>query len=408
MRNTTRRRWRRPAGTVLIGLLCAAIVAGVFFRREVFRLYKVVYLFEPDVIAKNFRSMSEFFPHHTVSRGGVVYEFKSAPRPLPATYRYEGEERNVMDFLQRTSTTGFLVLKNDAIAYEQYWNGHTPDTLHISWSVGKSFVSALFGIAIAEGYIASVEDPVTKYAPELKGTGYDGVRIKDVLQMSSGVGFNEDYGDFNSDINRMGRVIALGDSIGSFVASLKNERPPGTYHHYVSMDTQVLGMIVRNATGKPLARYLSEKIWSRIGMQSDAAWIVDDMGMELAFGTLNATLRDYARFGRLHLRNGDWNGEQIVPSAWVHDSITPDAPHLQPGENPASSNRLGYGYQWWIPEYRDGNDYSAIGVYGQFIYVNPARSVVIVKNSSFADYTRVPDCEPETLEMFQAIARAMR
>ena len=143
-------------------------------------------------------------------------------------------------------------------------------------------------------------------------------------------------------------------------------------------------------------------------MQADARWLVDDAGMELAFGTLNATLRDYARFGRLYLNEGRWQGEQIVPADWVRASVTPDAPHLQPGERETSSYALGYGYQWWIPEHRDGGDYSAIGVYGQFIYINPARRVVIVKNSSYADYTNAPGSEPETLAMFQSIARALR
>ena len=398
-------RWIRIAAAAI---LLFGILVGALFGREIYRLYKVVSLFEADVIAENFRSMPEFFPHHIVRRAGEIHEFKKAPRALPTNFRYRDEERDLREFLRRTDTTGLLVLKDDRIAFEEYWNGHGPDTRHISWSVGKSFVSAMFGVAIDEGLIASIEEPVTKYAPELAGTGYDGVRIKDVLQMSSGVGFNEDYGDFYSDINRMGRVIALGTPINEFVASLRNEREPGTYQHYVSMDTQVLGMILRNVTGRPLAGYLSEKIWSRIGMQVDAAWLVDDDGMELAFGTLNATLRDYARFGRLYLNGGRWNGETIVPAEWVRASITPDAAHLQPGESSASSTTMGYGYQWWIPENRDGNDFSAIGVYGQFIYINPARRVVIVKNSSFAKYTELRGSSAETLAMFQSIARALR
>ncbi|MEQ9363265.1 MAG: serine hydrolase [Leptospirales bacterium] len=398
----------RIAAFALLGVSLASVCVGVLFGREVFRLYKVVSLFEADVITENFRSMPEFFPHHVVRRGGAVFEFHRAPQDLPSDYEFGGERRAVRELLERTDTTGLLIIKNDRVVFEEYWKGHTPETRHISWSVGKSFVSAMFGIAVAEGLIQSLEEPVIKYAPELKGTGYDGVRIKDVLQMSSGVGFNEDYGDFFSDINRMGRVIALGASINEFVASLRNVREPGTYQHYVSMDTQVLGMILRNATGRSLADFLSEKIWSKIGMQADAAWLIDDSDMELAFGTLNATLRDYARFGRLYLNNGAWQGERIVPAAWVRASITPDAPHLQPGDTEASSNTMGYGYQWWIPRNRDGSDYSAIGVYGQFIYINPERSVVIVKNSSYANYTKVRGSSGETLAMFQSIARALR
>lgn len=396
------------AGYSAIAFILVSTSAGLIFGREMYRLYKVVYLFEPEIITENFRGLSGFFPHHIVKREAPVHEFETALQEIPAVYTFRGQERDLGDFLERTDTTGLLILKDNRIVFEKYWNGHTPNTLHISWSVGKSLVSAMFGIAIAEGAIDSIDDPVIKYAPELKGSGYDGVLIKDVLQMSSGIGFNEDYGDFYSDINRMGRVIALGASINEFVASLQNARTPGTYQHYVSMDTQVLGIILRNATGRSLADYLSEKIWRRIGMQSDATWLVDDNGMELAFGTLNATLRDYARFGRLYLNNGDWNGEQIVPKDWIRNSIAPDAPHLEPGENENSSTAMGYGFQWWIPENRDGMDYSAIGVYGQFIYINPQRSVVIVKNSSYAKYTEIRGSSAESLAMFQEIARSLK
>ncbi len=259
--------------------------------------------------------------------------------------------------------------------------------LNISWSVGKSFVSALVGIAIEEGYIESIQLPVSDYVPELKGTGYDGVSLKDVLQMSSGVRFNEDYDDFFSDIKRMGRVIAMGDSINEFAASLEREREPGTFNHYVSMDTQVIGMVLKATTGKDLSLYLEEKIWKTIGMQSDARWLIDDLGMELVFGTLNVTLRDYARFGRLYMNYGNWEGEQLVPKQWVIDSITPDAPHLMPGDYPLLSTRkMGYGYQWWIPEHPKG-DFMARGVYGQYIYINPEKRVVIVKNSAYPQWT---------------------
>jgi CubicO group peptidase (beta-lactamase class C family) len=200
--------------------------------------------------------------------------------------------------------------------------------------------------------------------------------------MSSGVKFDEDYANFNSDINRMGRVIALGNSINEFAASLESERQSGTYHHYVSMDTQVLGMVLKTTTGKTPSAYLEEKIWKKIGMQSDAKWLVDDKDMELVFGTLNVTLRDYARFGRLYINHGNWDGEQIVPEQWVIDSVKPDSPHLMPGDNPLSNSKMGYGYQWWIPE-QPKSDFMALGVYGQYIYVNPKKRVVIVKTSAF-------------------------
>ncbi|MEN6423228.1 MAG: serine hydrolase, partial [Smithella sp.] len=238
-----------------------------------------------------------------------------------------------------------------------------------------------------------------------KSSGYNGVSIKNVLQMSSGVRFNEDYGDFNSDINRMGRYFALNMPLADFVASLKAERKPGTFHHYVSMDTQVLGMILRAATGKTLSEYTEEKLWKPLGMESDAYWLIDSSGMEAAFGGLNVTLRDYARFGRLYLKNGNWNGKQIIPEAWCKASVTPDAPHLMPGKRSNASWVLGYGYQWWIPENPDG-DYLAFGIYGQAIYVYPRYNIVIAKTSAYSDYNKDgEDMEIESIEVFRTIAR---
>jgi CubicO group peptidase (beta-lactamase class C family) len=204
--------------------------------------------------------------------------------------------------------------------------------------------------------------------------------------MSSGVGFNEDYGDPFSDINRMGPSMALG-SLLDFAATLERARPPGTLQHYVSVDTQVLGTILVRATGQDLAAYASEKLWQPLGMEFDAVWLLDGTGMEWAFGGLNASLRDFARFGWLYLNGGSRNGKQIVPEAWVRASVTPDAPHLMPGPKPNSSNEMGYGYQWWIPSEPDG-DFMALGVYGQTIYVDPKNRLVIVKNSVDRDFQK--------------------
>ena len=245
----------------------------------------------------------------------------------------------------------------------------------------KSVISALFGIAIGEGKIKSIEQTVTDYLPDFAATGYDKVRIKDLLQMSSGVGFNEDYGDFNSDINIMGRYFALGMPMADFAKTLKRERKPGTYNHYVSIDTQVLGMILKKATGKTITEYMKEKLWSQIGAESEAYWIVDKTGMEFALGGLNITARDYAKLGQLFLDSGKWQGREIVPKEWVLASITPDAPHVMPGKRESAALTDGYGFQWWIPEGSKG-EFDAQGIYGQMIYVDPSTKTVIVKLAS--------------------------
>lgn len=389
---------------VLLGVL---LIAGALGFGRIMRLYRVVTLFEPDRIVENFRSMGETLDSRVIHRGGETFEFRRAERDLPENYVFKGAVKKIAPFLERTDTTGIVVVKDDTILYERYYLGNTGTSKAISWSVAKSFVSALFGIALHEGHIKDIGQPVTAYVPLLNVSGYKDVPIKHVLQMSSGIRFNEDYADFNSDINRMGRAIALKTPLDDFVASLQSERKPGVYNHYVSMDTQVLGMIIREATGKNLSAYAEEKLWKPLGMESDALWLVDSAGMEAAFGGLNVVLRDYARFGRLYLNNGNWNGVQVVPAAWVKASVTPDAPHLMPGKRDSSGWVLGYGYQWWIPENPEG-DFLAIGIYGQFIYIHPRHRIVIAKTSAYADYNRDgDDMEIESIEMFRAIARGM-
>jgi CubicO group peptidase (beta-lactamase class C family) len=270
--------------------------------------------------------------------------------------------------------------------------------------MAKSFISALMGIAVSEGYIKSIEDPVEAYAPELIGSGYEGVSIKDVLQMSTGVGFNEDYGDLYSDINRWGRDFSLGNSQDAFAGTLEREVEPGTLNHYVSINTHVLGMIVTRATGRTITDYMQEKLYEPLGMEYPGYWVIDGKGMEMALGGLNLTLRDFAKLSSLYLHNGDWNGEQVVPSSWVKDSITPDAPHLLPSES------FGYGYQWWITD-GDSREFMAMGVYGQYMYINPETNTVIVKlsaNPFYNDISYAPSSDFVHLEMFRAIAAAVK
>jgi len=202
--------------------------------------------------------------------------------------------------------------------------------------------------------------------------------------------------------------MAIGGSLDEFVATLKRDREPGTWNHYNSTDTQALGMLLSRATGVSVTDYLTEKVWQPLGMESDGYWLVDDHNVEMAFGGLNATARDYAKLGELHRLKGQWQGVQIVSSSWVRDATRPDAPHLQPGIN--QDFPLGYGYQWWIPETSEG-EFAAIGVYNQFIYVNPTRNLVIVKLSAYSDYATSLDesayREIETIEFFRAIGRQL-
>ena len=301
---------------------------------------------------------------------------------MPNSYEFEGEEKQIIESIDYFNTDGLMILKDGEVHYENYWNENKETSRHIIWSVSKSFLSALVGIALDEGLIEDINDPIIKYLKDFKGTGYDGVSIKNLLQMSSGIEFNEDYGDPDSDINRYGRVTATGTSQREFAKTLKNSREPGTYNHYISLDSQMLGMLVAEVSNMSVKEYLHEKIWSKIGMQDDAFYLTDKQEIEMSLGGLNVTLRDMAKFGQLYLNKGKWNGNQIVPSEWVANSTIPLDKHVQPNAGDEfSSDAWGYGYQWWVPG-PEVSDYTAHGIYNQFIYINPESNVVIAKTSS--------------------------
>lgn len=357
---------------------------------------------------ENFARLREFMPTSVMTAAPTPNVFRAgSPVSMPRSYSYLGETRASEAFLAETDTMALLVLQDGVLRHEHYASFGGPDRQWISMSVAKSFVSAALGIAVADGAIRSIDEPVTRYVRELAGSAYDGVKIKDVLQMSSGAGWNEDYSDPNSDINRFAEVSASGGAMSGFVSTLRRGNEPGTVNHYNSMDTQVLGMLLKAATGRPIADYMQEKLWHPLGMEADGYWLCDDTGMEMAYAGLNATARDYAKIGELYRLGGRWNGRQIVPEAWVKASVTPDAPHLIPG---VSDPMFGYGYQWWVIDGAEG-EYAAIGVYNQFVYVNPARHVTIVKLSASRNYGTTNDetsyREHETIGFFRAIVHEM-
>ena len=301
-----------------------------------------------------------------------------------------------------------MVLHDESITHESYYLGTTAEDKRISWSVAKSFLSALVGIAVEQEKIKDLNDLVTDYAPSLKGSGYDGVTLKNVLQMSSGVRFNEDYKDFFSDINRMGRLLALGGSFDEFAASLETEREQGQYLHYVSVDTHVIGMVLRGATGEPIVDYFKKHLWDHIQPEADTFYLTDELGEPMVLGGLNMRAVDYLKFGKLYRDNGRWNDKQIVPEAWVKESTTPDAPHLMPGKRDSADLDLGYGYQWWLPINAD-QEFLALGIYDQFIYVNKKAGVVIVKNSANINFTdNNLESASVAVEFFRAVAKSLQ
>ena len=395
--------------TIAIILIGIITIIAFIYGPGALKIYRIMHLYDEDKISHNFINMGNLF---TTSESFTrSTKAKAIPKSdevfsLPESYEFDGETQNLENALKHFKTDGLLIIKNNKVIYEDYFNGNTPTSKHISWSVAKSFLSALVGIAIRDGLIDDINDPITKYLPDFKDTGYDGIKIKNILQMSSGVLFNEDYADPNSDINKFGRAVAAGTSFRDFAKTLTNHKEQGTYNHYVSIDSQMLGFLLVEVTGMPLREYLHEHIWEKIGMEDSAYYLSDNEDVDMALGGLNATLRDYAKFGLLYLNNGRWDDEQVVPSAWVDASHNMDAPHLQPGVNDLSSSAWGYGYQWWVPGFPD-TDYTASGVYNQYIYIDPLSNVVIAKTSSNHRFTSEKEYSKAAhVAMFRAIAKS--
>ena len=329
---------------------------------------------------------------------------------LPKHYSFEGRTKSVEDFFTETDTTALLVLKDGQMVMERYALTGGPDVHWISWSVSKSFVSALVGIAVHEGHIRSIEDPISDYIPVPKGSAYHGVSIKNVLQMSSGARWNEDYSDPSCDVFRLAAAMGGAMSLEEFVAGMATESPPGTVCRYNSGETQALGMLLAYATKRTLSDYMQEKLFEPLGMNAAGYWLVDKTGKEMAFAGLNLIARDFIKIGELYRNDGVWNGQQVVPSAWVKASITADAPHLVPGKPWLSDHTLpfGYGYQWWLPAGQEG-EFTALGIYNQVVYGDRSKGVVIYKQSANRAYGTSKDeatnREIETIEFVRAIAR---
>ena len=379
-------------GRILLMAALAAVVVGVWKRDEIVRLMAVNTLFDADRIVGNFSAMDAAFLTTPVSRGdGPTVDLPYGPeRSLP-----EGANAWIED----RALTSLLVLKDGEIVHEEYFLGTTADDRRISWSIAKSYLSALFGVVMAEGAIASLDDPVTRYAPALAGGAYDGASIRNVLQMSSGVTFDEDYLDYNSDINRMGRVLALGGLMDDFAAGLTaTEAAPGARWQYVSIDTHVIGMVIRGATGRSIPDLMGEKIMAPLGLEREPYYITDGAGVAFVLGGLNLTTRDYARFGQMVLQDGMWQGRQVVPAAWLRESTAPSAP-TAPGQ-------IGYGYQWWVPVGASEGEFLGRGIYGQYLYIDRGRGVVIVVTAADRAF-REAGVHEENVEMMRAIAAAM-
>jgi CubicO group peptidase (beta-lactamase class C family) len=342
-----------------------------------------------------------------IRKGDRVYPLREPTKPLVIEYTFRGSRYSLDDYFKRNFVTGFLVLHNDGIVAERYFHEADQNSKFVSQSLSKSIVSILIGAAVEDGLIKNVEGPVTTYLPYLSGSGYRNVTVKNLLQMSSGVDYSENYRDPKSGAALIGAALLTGNpSFKNYVQSIQpTNTPPGTKFEYQSVNTQVLGLLLEKVTGKRLNEYAQEKLWRKIGAQSDA-FFYESMKQPdtCAFACFNATVRDYARVGLMMLQGGNLGETRIVSKAWVHDSTTPDTPYLKPKPG-GPEGGYGYAYQWWVPPGNDGV-FMALGIYGQCIYVNPARHTVIVQTSAWPEpVSSILDEEQKAL--FDKIASEM-
>jgi CubicO group peptidase (beta-lactamase class C family) len=337
-----------------------------------------------------------------------------APVDLPDAFSFLGTPWSAADLLSKGEMAALLVVKDGVIRHEHYALTGGVDVPWLSMSVAKSFISALVGIAVHEGLIGDIEEPISKYVPVDPGSAYDGVAIRSVLQMSSGARWNEDYHDPDSDVARCAAATSGigGANHDTLVATMVRENPPDTICRYNSADTQALACLLRRATGRSLADYMQEKLVEPLGLGNPGYWIIDTTGVEMGYAGLNLVARDYAAFGELYRNGGVANGRQVVPAEWVALSTRSTAPHTEPGQPEIGGMRLpqGYGYQWWLSE-GGRSDFMAIGVYNQFIYVDPVNALTIVSLSANRAYGTTADGSAnltgETVEYLRAIAASL-
>jgi len=331
----------------------------------------------PALAVHTFRNIDRLFPTGQVRPGAVPRALAPSAHPLgDVTFSDSAGTHTLEDYVRANRVTALLVLKDGTVAHERYLFGNGPRTRWMSMSIAKSITSTLIGAAVHEGAISSVDDLVTRYVPSLAGTAYDGVTVRQVLTMTSGAHWDETYTDPRSDRRRLleAQVAQLRGAALEVMARLPRTATPGSRHNYSTGETQVAGEILRGAVSRPLSTYLSERIWQPMGMEHEARWWLDAPGgIEIGGSGLSATLRDYGRFGLFMLQDGVVDGVRHLPEGWVQDATS--ARQLPDG------SALPYGYLWWIPQtpasLRDGA-YSAEGIHGQFLYMNPAARVVIV------------------------------
>lgn len=334
----------------------------------------------PDKAVRTYSNTDKIFPTRAIKAGRKPYPLPMSDSALKAlSFSSDGKTYDLPDYVALNRVVGLLILKDGKIVFEHYDFGFTPKARWMSMSIAKSFVSTMVGAAIKDGFIASINDPVTRYLPQLVGSAYDNVSVRDVLMMASGVKWDETYVNPASDRRKLLELQIASNKPGAIfdlMKSLPKAAEPGTLFNYNTGETVLVGEIVQAATKMHLADYLSQKIWSRLAMESDALWWLDSPnGHEVGGSGVLATLRDFGRFGQFILNGAQIDGKKIIPDGWLADATS--AKPLK-----GMSGQYGYGYQWWPVKAEAGSVHEGVfmgrGIHGQYLYINPKENVVVV------------------------------
>jgi CubicO group peptidase (beta-lactamase class C family) len=333
-------------------------------------------------------------PMRTVSKPAAPSILKRAAKEIVPVYHYDGRQKTIGDYLDTQPVTGLLIARDDTILFEHYHYARSDQHRLLSNSMAKTITSLLVGIAISEGAIRSIEDTAATYVPELANTEYGATPLRALLQMSSGVAFQERTYQPDDDIFKLHLALLGRNAVGA-IAALRQfntrDAPPGTRFSYASSETELLGLVVSRAVRMPLAEYLATRIWQKLGAESDAAWAVDPTGQELAYCCFIATLRDWARLGLMLANDGAWNGQQIVPRQWLLDatSVSPES-YLRN----TIAQSWGYGYQVWVLP-GDRRMFLLLGISGQDLFVDPQSKLIMVHTA----VRKLPVGDPKSPEV---------
>ena len=344
-----------------------------------------------------FANWDRLFPARVIARGQQLHPLPQGAAWPTFAPGFEGAvqlQRNIDEF----KLAGIVVLHNGRLRLERYALGHSAAGRWVSFSLAKSLTGTLVGAAIKDGFIAGVDDPVTRYLPELRDSAYDGVTVRQLLTMTSGAKWNEDYADPAADVALFYSMpVDPGmDATVSYMKKLKRVAQPGQRWHYSTGETNLIGVLVARATHKDLASYASEKIWASYGMEKDASWMLDRTGREHGGCCIQATTRDYARLGQFILDGARVDGRPIVADGWLEAATRKQVEIGQPG--------FGYGFQWWT---RDNGTFNAYGIHGQQIHVDRARGLVIAVNSAAPDADFTKELIAARVALFDAIRAAI-